>query len=61
MQSGAHFDDDAGKQAEVSQNSVGEAAVSGYLMSARKQKLVRCRAVESPLDSNPGSNFAFAS
>jgi hypothetical protein len=43
----------------VSENSVGKASVSGVLCQ-REAELVRCGAVESPLDSKPSSNFPFA-
>lgn len=43
----------------MSENSVGKAAVSGILCQ-REAEPVRCGAVESPLASKPGSNFAFA-
>ena len=43
----------------MSENSVGKASVSG-LLRQREAELVRCGAVESPLDLKPGSNFAFA-
>ncbi len=56
---GSRFGDEAGAQAEVSENSVGEAAVSGILCQP-EALLVRCGGVESPLDSKLGSNFAFA-
>jgi hypothetical protein len=53
------FGDDAGAQAEVSENLVGEAAGSGILCQ-REAELARCGGVESPFDSKQGSNFAFA-
>jgi hypothetical protein len=43
----------------VSENSVGEDAVSGILCQ-REAELARRGVVESPFDSKPGSNFAFA-
>ena len=58
-QGGANFDDDAGAQAEVSENSVGEAANSRILFQ-REAEPVYCGAVEGPSRSKPGSTFAFA-
>ena len=58
-QRGANFDDDAGAQAEVSENSVGESAVSGILCQ-REAEPVCCGAGEGPSRSKPGSTFAFA-
>jgi hypothetical protein len=52
--SGADFDDEKGS----SENSVGNAPVSGVLCQ-RESDLAHRRAVESPLDSKPGSDFAF--
>ena len=43
----------------MSENSVGKGSVSGVL-SQREAELVRCGALESSLDLNPGSNSAFA-
>jgi len=43
----------------VSENSVGEAAVSGILCQ-REAELARCGAVERPPRTNPASNVAFA-
>ncbi len=47
-----------GAQGEVSENSVGDAAVSG-ISCRREAARVHCDTFESPLDSKPGSNFAF--
>ncbi len=47
-----------GAQAEVSENSVGEAVVSGTLCQ-REPELVCCGTVESPLDSAQDSIFPF--
>ena len=43
----------------MSENSVGKGSVSGVLCQ-REAELVRCGALESSLDLNPGSNSAFA-
>jgi hypothetical protein len=59
MQSGAIFDDDDGAQGKVSENSVGKDAVLGILCQ-REAELARRGVVESPFDSEQGSNFAFA-
>ena len=42
-QGGANFGDDAGAQAEVSENSVGEAAVSGSYVNTRQNRSVAAR------------------
>ena len=52
-QRGANFDDAAGTQTDVSENSVGEAAVSGILCQ-REAEPARCGAVEGPPRSKPG-------
>ena len=44
----------------MSENFSEKRQFSGILCQ-REAELVRCGAVESPLDSKPASNFAFAS
>ncbi len=43
----------------MSDNSVGNTPVSGVLCQ-REAELIRCRAVESPLDPKRPSDFEFA-
>jgi hypothetical protein len=44
---------------QVSENSIEKSARFGILCQ-REAELARCGAVQSPLASKPGSNFAFA-
>ena len=43
----------------MSEDSVGRASIWAFLCQ-REAELARCGAVERPLDSKPGSNFASA-